>query len=158
MRCELWLAVLRCFVRGLCAFFTQRTIPLTILPRRRAERVVSQATVLIDHHNIIKQINSKHKAQSTTHKQQHPFTFHPSHQTMAAITSFFLLLCLLSPASAFSLPNNFASSSDIAIVGCGVLGTSLCKQLLSSPGFEFKTGESSAVSKSSRVYDSLDKI
>jgi hypothetical protein len=140
-----------------CIFYAKN--PLTSdRTARRAERVVSQATVLIDHHNIIKQINSKHKAQSTTHKQQHPFTFHPSHQTMAAITSFFLLLCLLSPASAFSLPNNFASSSDIAIVGCGVLGTSLCKQLLSSPGFEFKTGESSAVSKSSRVYDSLDKI
>ena len=32
-----------------------------------------------------------------------------------------------------------SSSSDIAIVGCGVLGTSLCKQLLSHPDFASRT-------------------
>ena len=32
------------------------------------------------------------------------------------------------------------SESDIAIIGCGVLGTSLCKQLLTSPDFQGRSG------------------
>ena len=34
-----------------------------------------------------------------------------------------------------------ANEDGIAVVGCGVLGTSLCKQLLSSPDFEGVQGE-----------------
>ena len=60
---------------------------------------------------------------------------------MATMTLFFLLLgtmISLSPSAAFAATS---SSGDIAVVGCGVLGTSLCKQLLSSPDFGSKTGE-----------------
>jgi hypothetical protein len=34
-----------------------------------------------------------------------------------------------------------ASPSQCAVVGCGVLGTSLCKQLLATPEFEGWTGK-----------------
>lgn len=33
-----------------------------------------------------------------------------------------------------------ATNKGIAVVGCGVLGTSLCKQLLESPDFDGRTG------------------
>ena len=48
---------------------------------------------------------------------------------------------MLPSTSAFAVSNSASSSCDIAVVGCGVLGTSLCRQLLSSPDFESKTGE-----------------
>ncbi len=34
-----------------------------------------------------------------------------------------------------------SKDGDIAVVGCGVLGTSLCKQLLSSPDFQGRKGK-----------------
>jgi hypothetical protein len=33
-----------------------------------------------------------------------------------------------------------SKDGDIAVVGCGVLGTSFCKQLLSSPDFQGRKG------------------
>ena len=67
---------------------------------------------------------------------------------------FFILAFLLSPQaySFATLPSQknlsklsssrrmMVSGGDIAVVGCGVLGTSLCKQLLSSPSFEGRSG------------------
>eukprot|EP00587_Corethron_hystrix_P011512 CAMPEP_0113322472 /NCGR_PEP_ID=MMETSP0010_2-20120614/15637_1 /TAXON_ID=216773 ORGANISM="Corethron hystrix, Strain 308" /NCGR_SAMPLE_ID=MMETSP0010_2 /ASSEMBLY_ACC=CAM_ASM_000155 /LENGTH=96 /DNA_ID=CAMNT_0000181001 /DNA_START=115 /DNA_END=402 /DNA_ORIENTATION=- /assembly_acc=CAM_ASM_000155 len=58
-----------------------------------------------------------------------------------------LLLLLLIPASyALASPKPTASNlptssvtEDIAVVGCGVLGTSLCQQLLSDPRFAGRT-------------------
>ena len=45
------------------------------------------------------------------------------------------------------------SSSDIAIVGCGVLGTSLCKQLLSHPNFTSRT--ITGITKSTGRHDTI---
>ena len=42
-------------------------------------------------------------------------------------------------ASAMSLPSN--TESSCAVVGCGVLGTSLCKQLIESPEFSSWKGK-----------------
>lgn len=51
-----------------------------------------------------------------------------------------LLLMLPSSSRAFSAPQpTTTAKSDLAIVGCGVLGTSLCKQLLSHPDFASRT-------------------
>eukprot|EP00584_Thalassiosira_punctigera_P011780 CAMPEP_0172547020 /NCGR_PEP_ID=MMETSP1067-20121228/16660_1 /TAXON_ID=265564 ORGANISM="Thalassiosira punctigera, Strain Tpunct2005C2" /NCGR_SAMPLE_ID=MMETSP1067 /ASSEMBLY_ACC=CAM_ASM_000444 /LENGTH=326 /DNA_ID=CAMNT_0013334037 /DNA_START=39 /DNA_END=1019 /DNA_ORIENTATION=- len=50
-----------------------------------------------------------------------------------------LLLMSTSASRAFSAPQPITSTSDLAIVGCGVLGTSLCKQLLSHPDFASRT-------------------
>lgn len=51
----------------------------------------------------------------------------------ASLLSILLLMVLSSSSQAFSAPQPI--TADLAIVGCGVLGTSLCKQLLSSPDF-----------------------
>ena len=48
------------------------------------------------------------------------------------LTQFLLAASLVWPLS-FAMS---VSSSECAVVGCGVLGTSLCKQLLASPEFE----------------------
>jgi len=48
-------------------------------------------------------------------------------------------LCLLlrcPPSMAFASMSN---RNDVAVIGCGVLGTSLCKQLLESPDFSSRT-------------------
>ena len=44
-----------------------------------------------------------------------------------------------SSCRAFASNKNVADG--VAVVGCGVLGTSLCKQLLESPHFSGNTGE-----------------
>jgi len=44
------------------------------------------------------------------------------------------------PVASLAVVPNKASCDSIAIVGCGVLGTSLCKQLLSCPDFQSKSG------------------
>jgi len=45
-------------------------------------------------------------------------------------------------------------SSDIAVVGCGVLGTSLCKQLLSSPDFKGKSV--TGITKTKNNHESIE--
>jgi len=51
-----------------------------------------------------------------------------------------LLMVAPYPSHAFSAPQpTVTAKSDLAIVGCGVLGTSLCKQLLSSSAFASRT-------------------
>lgn len=55
----------------------------------------------------------------------------------AGINHVLVLLTMISSSThAFSAPQPaVTANSDLAIVGCGVLGTSLCKQLLSHPDF-----------------------
>ena len=61
---------------------------------------------------------------------------------------------LASTTAAFSAPT---MKADIAVVGCGVLGTSLCKQLLSHPDFESRS--ITAVTKTtSRHNDIRDQV
>lgn len=59
--------------------------------------------------------------------------------------------------SAISLSSNSAKinskTQSVAIVGCGVLGTSLCKQLLSSPRFE--STSVTAITKSTSRHESI---
>ena len=52
----------------------------------------------------------------------------------------FVLLAVL--CGSISTCTAFAAKpmDGIAVIGCGVLGTSLCKQLLASPGFASRTG------------------
>lgn len=47
------------------------------------------------------------------------------------------------------------TSSDIAVVGCGVLGTSLCKQLLASP--DFKGRSVTGITKTTNNHESIQK-
>jgi len=77
--------------------------------------------------------------------------------TAAAVLVLFVVY-LQSAVSTFAVSNTISSSSptttnDIAIVGCGVLGTSLCKQLLSSPDFNSKTV--TAITKSRNNHESI---
>lgn len=62
-------------------------------------------------------------------------------------------LMLTSVATAFSAPT--AAKADIAVVGCGVLGTSLCRQLLSHP--DFASRSVTAITKSSARHDDIRK-
>lgn len=68
-----------------------------------------------------------------------------SHQTpstmqknLTSLLSFFV--CML-PVASFAVSNK-GSCDSIAVIGCGVLGTSLCKQILSCPDFDSKSGTS----------------
>ena len=56
--------------------------------------------------------------------------FDPQHPTMFSTGVVVTASLLWQLSSAMSLP-----SLECAVVGCGVLGTSLCKQLLTSPEF-----------------------
>ena len=47
----------------------------------------------------------------------------------------FLVFCPSSSLAFASMSNR----NDVAVIGCGVLGTSLCKQLLESPAFSSRT-------------------
>jgi len=62
-------------------------------------------------------------------------------------------LMLTSMATAFSAPA--AGKADIAVVGCGVLGTSLCRQLLSHP--DFASRSITAITKSTARHDDIRK-
>eukprot|EP00986_Skeletonema_menzelii_P020260 scaffold30667_cov166-Skeletonema_menzelii.AAC.1 len=55
--------------------------------------------------------------------------------------------------TAFSAPST--AKADIAVVGCGVLGTSLCKQLLSHP--DFASRSITAITKSTARHDDIRK-
>ena len=77
---------------------------------------------------------------------------------MAASFTFILLLSLLllmqqQPSRAFSAPQPAVVKSDLAVVGCGVLGTSLCEQLLADPTFAGRTVV--AVTKSTTRHGSI---
>eukprot|EP00985_Skeletonema_marinoi_P034575 scaffold44279_cov153-Skeletonema_marinoi.AAC.1 len=71
----------------------------------------------------------------------------------AMLLSPLLTLMLASMVTAFSAPT--AAKADIAVVGCGVLGTSLCKQLLSHP--DFATRSITAITKSTARHDDIRK-
>eukprot|EP00571_Detonula_confervacea_P017683 CAMPEP_0172313196 /NCGR_PEP_ID=MMETSP1058-20130122/19643_1 /TAXON_ID=83371 /ORGANISM="Detonula confervacea, Strain CCMP 353" /LENGTH=319 /DNA_ID=CAMNT_0013026809 /DNA_START=40 /DNA_END=999 /DNA_ORIENTATION=+ len=62
-----------------------------------------------------------------------------------------LLMTLSSSSHAFSAPQPI--TSDLAIVGCGVLGTSLCKQLLSHP--DFASRSITGITKSTGRHDAI---
>ena len=62
------------------------------------------------------------------------------------------LMLISSMATAFSAPTT-AAKADIAVVGCGVLGTSLCKQLLSHP--DFASRSITAITKSTARHDDI---
>lgn len=68
-----------------------------------------------------------------------------------AVLSLLTALLVLSPARAFSTPQPI--TSDLAIVGCGVLGTSLCKQLLSHP--DFSSRSITAITKTTGRHDAI---
>ena len=51
-----------------------------------------------------------------------------------------LFLALLGIASCMALAST-GYSEGVAVVGCGVLGTSLCKQILACPDFDGREGE-----------------
>lgn len=56
-------------------------------------------------------------------------------------TFLFKIMSILTSVTAFASPS-LSSCDSVAIFGCGVLGTSLCKQILSCPDFQSKSGES----------------
>ena len=62
-------------------------------------------------------------------------------------------LMLAATTTAFSAPTT--AKADIAVVGCGVLGTSLCKQLLSHP--DFASRSITAITKSTARHDDIRK-
>ena len=72
----------------------------------------------------------------------------------ALLLSPLLTLMLASMATAFSAPTT-AAKADIAVVGCGVLGTSLCKQLLTHP--DFASRSITAITKSTARHDDIRK-
>ena len=71
----------------------------------------------------------------------------------ALLLSPLLTLMLASMTTAFSAPST--AKADIAVVGCGVLGTSLCKQLLSHP--DFASRSITAITKSTARHDDIRK-
>mmetsp|Transcript_669 Transcript_669/g.1529 ORF Transcript_669/g.1529 Transcript_669/m.1529 type:complete len:138 (-) Transcript_669:213-626(-) len=65
-----------------------------------------------------------------------------------------LLMTISSSTRAFSAPQPAVTAkSDLVVVGCGVLGTSLCKQLLSHPDFASRTV--TAITKSTGRHDAI---
>ena len=72
----------------------------------------------------------------------------------ALLLSPLLTLMLASMTTAFSAPTT-AAKADIAVVGCGVLGTSLCKQLLTHP--DFASRSITAITKSTARHDDIRK-
>lgn len=62
-----------------------------------------------------------------------------------------LLLCFPRSWALASMTNR----NDVAVIGCGVLGTSLCKQLLESPDFSSRT--ITGVTKTSNRHESISK-
>ena len=52
----------------------------------------------------------------------------------------YLLLALFGITSCMALATT-GYSEGVAVVGCGVLGTSLCKQILECPDFDGRQGE-----------------
>ena len=65
-----------------------------------------------------------------------------------------LLMTISSSTRAFSAPQPAVTAkSDLVVVGCGVLGTSLCKQLLSHPDFASRTV--TAITKSTGRHEAI---
>ena len=65
-----------------------------------------------------------------------------------------LLMTISSPTRAFSAPQPAVTAkSDLVVVGCGVLGISLCKQLLSHPNFASRTV--TAITKSTGRHEAI---
>ena len=54
------------------------------------------------------------------------------------IAPLLVILLLVCPPS-MSLASSNSNGNDVAVIGCGVLGTSLCKQLMESPDFSSQT-------------------
>lgn len=66
-----------------------------------------------------------------------------------------MLAASSSVVAGFSTTSSSSPKADIAVIGCGVLGTSLCRQLLSHPDFASRC--ITAVTKSTSRHDDIRK-
>ena len=74
----------------------------------------------------------------------------------ALLLSLRVLTVMISVVAGFSAaPSSSSSKADIAVIGCGVLGTSLCRQLLTHPDFASRC--ITAVTKSTSRHDDIRK-
>lgn len=71
----------------------------------------------------------------------------------ASLLLFTLAAIAIAPGRALSM--SASSSSDLAVVGVGVLGTSLCKQILSSDDAYFRSRVVTGITKSTSRHDSI---
>jgi hypothetical protein len=80
-------------------------------------------------------------------KQPSPSTMLRFDQTIFTLVSTVLFLGRISSAMSVS-----SAASECAVVGCGVLGTSLCKQMIGSPQFSSWKGKKSPLSIAYAVF------
>lgn len=52
-----------------------------------------------------------------------------------------MMMLIQSIPPGLALATTMSTSGDIAVIGCGVLGTSLCRQILASADFDGRSGE-----------------
>lgn len=120
----------------------------TCVPQSISERLARSLFSCLPHSSL-----NHRPAYSSASQSISPLTLPSTTMVSAMLLSPLLTLMLAATTTAFSAPTT--AKADIAVVGCGVLGTSLCKQLLSHP--DFASRSITAITKSTARHDDIRK-